>query len=202
VKAVQEVPRYSSYIKDMPYLYLETRKAAKLITGGETAESIVRLSVESNIFQLDKERRRLKLAQKVALRLNAVSRPVTLLIANGNDENARLGVFYAIIKTDLLFYEFIRDVYREKVNIGQTVLTDSEISDFLRSTICEDKRMQAWTENNLVRVKNTYKKILCDAGLIKPDGKELLITKPIINDELKTAWDKPDPYTAAFCLEV
>lgn len=199
---MQDAPHYSSYIKDMPFLYLETRKAAKLVVGSETVESIVSLSVENNIFQLDKERRRLKLAQKVASRLNAVSRPVVELIANGQDENARLGVFYAIIKTDLLFFEFMHDVYRDKINIGQTVLTDSEISDFLRSKVCENKRMQAWTENNLVRVKNTYKKILCDAGLIKSDGKELLITKPIINDELKKAWDKPDQYTAAFCLEV
>jgi hypothetical protein len=51
-------------------------------------------------------------------------------------------------------------------------------------------------------VKNTYKKILRDAGLVKPEGVDLLITKPIVNDELRTAWDKPDPYTAAFCLEV
>ena len=199
---MRDAPRYSSYIKDMPYLYLETRKAAKLIVGGETPESVVRLSVEENIFQLDKERRRLKLAQRVALRLGAVSRPVAMLIANGQDENARLGVFYAIIKTDPLFFEFMRDVYRDKVQIGQATLTDSEISDFLRGKVCEDKHMQAWTENNLVRVKNTYKNILRDAGLVKPDGADFIITKPIVSDELKAAWEKPDPYTAAFCLEV
>ena len=199
---MQDTPRYSSYIKDMPYLYLETKKAAKLIVGGETPESVVRLSVDNNIFQLDKELRRLKLAQRVALRLNAVSRPVIELIASGQDENARIGVFYSIIKTDLLFFEFMHNLYRDKVQIRQTILTDNEISDFLRSKVCEDERMQSWTENNLIRVKNTYKRILREAGLAKSSGADLLITKPIINDELKTAWDKTDPYTAAFCLEV
>lgn len=202
MKTVQDKPRYSSYIKDMPYLYLETRKAAKLIIGGETSESIVKLSVENNIFQLDKELRRLKLAQRVALRLSSVSHSVIELIADGQDENSRLGVFYSIIKTDLLFFEFMRDIYHDKVQIGQTMLTDSEISDFLRAKVCEDERMQSWTENNLIRVKNTYKKILRETGLVKPNGEELLITKPIINDELKKAWNKSDPYTAAFCLEV
>jgi hypothetical protein len=186
----------------MPYLYLETRKAAKLIVAGETPETVVHLSVESNIFQLDKEIRRLKLAQKVALRLGAVSRPVVELIANGRDENARLGVFYAIIKTDLLFFEFMRDVYRDKAQIGQTTLTDFDMSEFLRNKVCENERMQTWTDNNLKSVKNTYKKILRDAGLIKQSGADLLITKPIANDELRAAWDGPDPYTQAFCLEV
>ena len=197
-----EVPRYSSYIKDMPYLYLEMRKAAKLIIGGETPESVVRLSVEKNIFQLDKEIRRLKLAQRVALRLNAIPRTVVELIADGQDENARLGVFYSIIRTDLLFFEFMRDIYSDKVLIGQTVISDSEITGFLACKTNESEYMQKWTSNNIVRVKNTYKKILRDAGLVKPDGADLLITKPINNDELKAAWDKPDQYTAAFCLEV
>jgi len=158
VNTVKDVPRYSSYIKDMPYLYLETRKAARLIVGGETPESIIRMSVDENIFQLDKELRRLKLAQRVALRLNAVSLPVTRLIANGLDENARLGVFYSIIKTDLLFFEFMRDIYCDKVQIGQTTISDNEITNFLVCKTNENERM--------------------------------------------AAWDKPDPYTAAFCLEV
>jgi hypothetical protein len=195
-------PRYSSYIKDMPYLYLEMRKAAKLIINGETPDAIVRLSVEENIFQLGKELRRLKLAQKVASRLGAVSRPVIELIANGRDENARLGVFYATIKTDALFFEFMRDVYADKVHIWQTAITDADISEFLRCKANEDSAMAKWTDNNLTRVRNTYKKILCEAGLVKPTGADLEITRPIMNDELKAAWDKPDQYTAACCLEV
>jgi hypothetical protein len=186
----------------MPYLYLETRKAAKLIICGKTPESVVRLSVENNIFQLDKELRRLKLAQRVVLRLSAVPCSVVELIANGQDENARLGVFYTIMKTDLLFFEFMREIYSDKVQIGQTIIPDSEITGFLAYKTNENERMQKWTSNNIVRVKNTYKKILREAGLVKADGADLLITKPIINDELKTAWDKPDPYTTAFCLEV
>jgi hypothetical protein len=195
-------PRYSSYIKDMPYLYLETKKAAKLIIGGETPELVVRLSVENNIFQLDKERRRLKLAQRVALRLAAVSHNVVSLIADGQDENARIGVFYGIIKTDLLFFEFMRDVYSSKAEIGQTVITDGEIAGFLVYKTNENERMSVWTDNNLVRVKNTYKKILRESGLVKPCGADLLITKPIVCDEIKAAWSNPDDYTAAMCLEV
>jgi hypothetical protein len=202
VKTMPGAPRYSSYIKDMPYLYHETRKAAKLIVRGETPESVVRLSVESNIFQLDKEIRRLKLAQRIALRLSAISNAVVELIANGQDENVRLGVFYSIIKTDLLFFEFMRDIYSDKVHIGQTVISDSEITTFLACKTNESEHMQKWTSNNIVRVKNTYKKILREAGLVKPEGADLLITKPIMNDELKAAWDKPDPYTEALCLEV
>jgi hypothetical protein len=162
----------------------------------------VRLSVEGNVFQLDKERRRLKLAQKVAARLGAVSRSVVELIANGRDENARIGAFYAIIATDALFFEFMRDVYAGKVHIGQTVITDADISAFLRCKAGEDAHMAKWTDDSLTRVRNAYKKILREAGLATATGADLEITRQIMNDELKTAWSKPDQCTAACCLEV
>jgi hypothetical protein len=202
-RTVADKPRYSSYIKDMPYLYLETRKAAKLIAGGETPDGVVRLSVEDNIFQLDKERRRLKLAQKVAARLGAVSRSVVELIANGRDENARIGAFYAIIVTDALFFEFMRDVYTDKVHIGQTVITETDISSFLRGKAVENAHLTKWTDDNLTRVRNTYKQILREAGLAKAMGADLEITRPITNDELKAAFGTSlSAYTAACCLEV
>lgn len=195
-------PHYSSYIKDMPFLLLEMRKAAKLITEGETPDSIVALSVEQNIFQLNKERRRLKLAQRVATRLSAVTPSVIALIAEGYDENAKLGAFYAILKTDLLFFEFMRDVYSDKIHLGQSSINDNEIASFLSCKTGENEKMSAWTTNNLVRVKNTYKKIVVEAGLAKADGINLTLIKPIINDELKAAWNTPDLYTAAMCMEV
>jgi hypothetical protein len=96
----------------------------------------------------------------------------------------------------------MRDVYRDKAEIRQTAIADSEIVRFLAYKTDENARMSAWTDNNLIRVKNTYKKIMREAGLIKPDGVDLLITRPIVCDEIKAAWDKPDVYTAAMCLEV
>ena len=195
-------PHYSSYIKDMPFLLLEMRKAANLIMNGETPDAVVSLSVEKNIFQLDKERRRLKLAQRVAARLDAVSPSVVALIACGQDENARLGVFYTILKTDLLFYEFMRDIYSDRIHIGQIIISDSDIATFLSCKTSESEKMSAWTTDNLVRVKNTYKKILTEAGLAKVTGTGLSLTKPIMNDELKAAWKSPDHYTAAMCMEV
>ncbi len=199
---VEKQPHYSSYIKDMPFLLLEMRKAAKLVADGETPDSIVTLSIEQNIFQLNKERRRLKLAQRVSARLAVIPSSVVALIADGYDGNARLGAFYAIIKTDLLFFEFMRDIYSDKVHLGQSIINDNEIASFLSCKTGENEKMSTWTADNLNRVKNTYKKIMIEAGLAKSNGTNLTITKPIMNDELKAAWEAPDLYTAAMCLEV
>jgi len=194
--------RYTSSIKDMPFLLLEMRKAAGLMAQGYTPDTIVRLSVAQNIFQLDKERRRLELAQEVTARLAAIPPSVAALIANGQDENARLGAFYALLQTDLLFFEFTREAYGDRVRLGQTGMADSDVALFLASKAGENERISNWTARTLVQVKNIYMRILAEAGLAKAEGTGLRLTRPVMNDELRAAWDKPDPYTAAMCLEV
>lgn len=189
---------YSSYIKDMPFLFLETRKAAKLVADGADIESIVSLSTEQNIFQLDKERRRLKLAQKVASRLSVLSVRQINVLATASEETAKLITFYAVIKTDLLFFEFMKDVYSEKQNLGQYDIEDKDIISFLRSK----EEIAKWTDNNFVRVKNTYKAILCEAGLATRNGSALKIQKPISDGFLQDAFPLTDSCALAMGLEV
>lgn len=191
-------PAYSSYIKDMPFLFLEMRKAAKLIAGGCDVESIVTLSVDDNIFQLDKEKRRLKLAQKVALRLSMLTEKQIEILATAPEETAKPIAFYAIIRTDLLFFEFMNNIYAEKQQIGQMDIADSDIIAFLHSK----EEIAKWTDNNFVRVKNTYKSILCEAGLASKDGTGIILQKPIIDDLLKVAFPVSDACTVAMGLEV
>ena len=191
-------PMYSSNIKDMPFLFLETRKAAQLIADGLSIDSIVSLSIRENIFQLDKEKRRLKLAQKVASRLSALTEKQIVVLATASEEMAKVIAFYAVIKTDLLFFEFMKDVYSEKQNLGQYDIEDKDIISFLRSK----EEIAKWTDNNFVRVKNTYKAILCEAGLATRNGSALKIQKPISDDFLQDAFPLTDSYTVAMGLEV
>lgn len=191
-------PMYSSNIKDMPFLFLETRKAAQLIADGLSIDSIVSLSIRENIFQLDKERRRLKLAQKVVSRISILTENQIAALAASPEQTAKLIVFYAIIKTDLLFFEFMNDIYAEKSSIGQAVLSDLDIISFLHSK----EEIAKWTDNNFVRVKNTYKSVLCEAGLAMKNGESLKIQKVIISDSLVSAFPMSDEYTVAMGLDV
>ncbi len=191
-------PVYSSYIKDMPFLFLEMRKAAKRIEDGTEIAEIVSLSTTENLFQLDKERRRLKLAQRIVSRLSVLTARQVSILATEREEAAKLIAFYAIMKTDLLFFEFMRDVYAEKQHIGQLDISDKDIIAFLHSR----EQIAKWTDNNFVRVKNTYKSILCEAGLATRHGTDIRIQPPIMGDSLTEAFSEADAYTAAMGLVV
>jgi hypothetical protein len=192
---------YSSNIKDMPFLFVEMRKTARLMEEGKSSEDILRLSVEENIYQLEKEKRRRAMAAKMILRLSVLNAPLISLIANGADNNAKLAAFYALIKTDKLFFEFMREVFRDKYSLGQDVITDDDFVVFLTSKAGESEKVSSWTPNNLGRVKNTYKNVLCEAGLAKKRDDYLLITKPILDDTTRGCWNNFDEYAASMLLE-
>ena len=49
---------YTSSVKDMPLMFLEMKRTALLMRGGKSKDEILALSLEQNIYQLDKEKRR------------------------------------------------------------------------------------------------------------------------------------------------
>jgi hypothetical protein len=192
---------YSSAVKDMPLLFMEMRKTARLFESGETPENIARLSVEENIFQLEKEKRRKAMAAKTVLRLAVLKAQLVSLLANGPADIAKLVAFYALIRTDLLFFEFMRDVYREKSAIGQDIITDGDFSAFFAAKCAESQKIASWTANNLRRVKNAYKSVLCEAGLAKKQGNDLRIMKPILDEATRGCWDNHDEFAEVMLME-
>ncbi len=185
--------RYSSMIKDMTLLFLEMRKGAELVCEGCDPENIIALSVERNIFQLTKERRRRDLARRIVTRLNALTDKQISALAKEQEDVAKLVAFYSIIKTDLLFYEFMRDVYSEKITIHLRDISDTDIVSFLRSK----EEISKWSDNNFAQVKNAYKTILCSVGLAERNGLDLVIRRPYIDDTLKDVFSVSDEYTCA-----
>lgn len=170
---------YTSSIKDMPFMFSEMRRTAKLLCEGKTGEDIVRLSMEQNIFQLDREKRRRDVPLRMVKRLDTITKPLVSIIANGREDDAKLIAFFALIKADRLLFEYMREVYSDKFCIGQLEISDKDFIDFIERKAQNNDTVAGWTNNNLVRIRNTYKNILCEAGLAKRTGESLLIQKPI-----------------------
>jgi hypothetical protein len=186
----------------MPFLFIETRKAARIIAGGKTPDEITRLSVEENFFQLEKEKRRREMASKMRLRLSALSDCQLSLLSSGSDEDAKLVAFYAMEMTDLLLFEFMRQVFQDKAAIGQLLIADSDIEIFMTAKANESEKVASWSANNLGRVKNTYKNVLCEAGLAKKQPGRIQIMKPVLSADARKCWKKHDIYAEAMLLEV
>jgi len=195
--------QYTSSIKDMPLMFSEMKRTALLLCENKTADEIVQLSMDENIYQLDKEKRRRDVPLRMIKRLSTISKPLLDVIAYGCDDEARLISFFALMKADRLLFEYMYEVYADRFQAGFDEIADKDFLDFIERKAQNSRIVAKWSVNNLTSVRSKIKSTLCDARLAKRNGDALLIQRPIIDDTLRVLFDETDGvYIRAMLMEV
>ena len=195
--------KYTSSIKDMPFMFSEMKRTALLLCDGKSGNEIVKLSMEKNIYQLEKEKRRRDVPLRMIKRLSAIKKPLVEIIARGHDSEAKLAAFLALIKSDRLLFEYMYEVYADKFLSGHEEIYDKDFLEFIDRKAQNDETVAKWTGNNLAAVCGKIKSTLCDAGMAKRIGDILFIQRPIAeNGFLQLTKDEGNIYTKAMLLEV
>lgn len=176
---------YKSTIKSRPYLYKETKKAASLINEGLDVNDIKEKSLEDNIFQLESESRKKEVASIITARLKDLDKQIIYNIENSNIETSKVLVLYAILKTDRLFFEFINEVYKEKILLKDLFIKDKDFNAFFQNKIEQSEKVASWSEYTFKKLKQVYIRILFESGLIVNQKGDREIKVPIIEGEVK-----------------
>lgn len=176
---------YKSTIKSRPYLYKETKKASSLINKGLKIDDIKEKSLEDNIFQLESETRKKEIASIITSRLKAVDEYIIDKIENSNIETSKVLVLYTIVKTDRLFFEFINEVYKEKVLLKDLYIRDKDFGVFFQNKREQSEKVASWSEYTFKKLKQVYIRIIFESGLIVNQKGDKEIRLPIIESDVK-----------------
>ncbi|PRX24091.1 putative inner membrane protein DUF1819 [Orenia metallireducens] len=178
--------KYSTGIKSTPFLYLELKKIAKLKVRNSniTDKEIRRQAVEDNIFQVNTLNRRKTISRATIKRINVLDDYLIDQLLNGTLDNSKQIALYSILKTDRLFFEFMKEVYREKYLIKDPYLHDKDFNIFFEKKAEQSERVAGWKEYTYYKLKQVFIRILFEAGFIKEQDKREIV-RPIINQSLK-----------------
>lgn len=176
---------YKSTIKSRPYLYKETKKASSLVNSGLSVDDIKIKSLEENIFQLESEARKREVASIIVARLKDLDKYIIDKIENSNVETSKVLVLYAIVKTDRLFFEFINEVYKEKILLKDLYIRDKDFGVFFQNKREQSEKVASWAEYTFKKLKQVYIRILFESGLIANQKGDKEIKVPIIDNEVK-----------------
>jgi hypothetical protein len=158
---------YKSTIKSRPFLYLETKKVADLMDQGLNTFEIREKAIHENIFQVKTETRKKEIASITISRLKDLDDFLVGRIAHGDSETSKMLVLYSIMKTDRLFFEFMYEVFREKLILKETLLKDRDFHRFFDSKKQQSDKIASWNDYTFYKLKQVYIRILHEAGLIK-----------------------------------
>lgn len=175
---------YTSVLKSRPFLYLELKKAAQLKIQGLDEKEIKYKAIEENIFAVNTETRKKEIASTVIGRIEELDMYMLDKVVNGSLQTSKQLALYSILKTDRLFFEFMKEVYREKILLKDFIITDKDFNIFFRRKAEQSEQIASWKDYTLYKLKQVYKRVLSEAGFIQNSKKEIEIIPQIMEAEV------------------
>jgi len=157
---------YSAGMVSQLFAFVEAKKTAELMTLGLSREQIREKVMSDNLYQLKNETRLRKTFNYVYKRLDSLPKGAVDLLVKVDNENAKLLTLISIMNTDNLFFEFVYEVYRSKIILGEKSIETRDINVFFDEKARQSEEVFGWSESAIKKLKQCYIKNLVDAGLL------------------------------------
>ncbi len=177
---------YSAGMVKLPFWFSEFKKMINLINSGLTYTEIKDLNVKENIFLAPTEARSIQIFNTVSTRVKALDPSFYVLFEQSDITNQKLIVLISIMESDTLFFDFMYEVFREKLIIGVDELSDSDFSIFFKDKQLQSDRVAKWTDYTLKRLGSIYRTVLMETGILeRASNSTKKILKPIMDQSLE-----------------
>lgn len=157
---------YSATLTGASFLLYELKQVLKLKREGILEDDIKKKVIEENVFEYKFTSSLKRIAPSVIRRAFALDEQLQDRVLNGQLEEGKIINVYAIMKTDRLFFEFMNEVIREKLEANNYLLEKKDLNVFFISKMEQNEKMAKWTELTINKLKQVYMKLLYEAGLL------------------------------------
>lgn len=175
---------YSSSLNGAAFLLFELKQVVKLKVQGLAPKEIRSLVQTENVFQFDNKGRVTRTLPSVMRRLSAIDDELAKMMIEGSVEDQKAINLYAIMKTDLLFHEFMDVVIRRKFEVNDYVLEKKELNLFFTDKAEQSERVASWSVINIEKLKRAYMQVMIESGVLK-DRKSMELNRLLVNEQIK-----------------
>ncbi|GIP20674.1 DUF1819 family protein [Paenibacillus sp. J22TS3] len=176
---------YSAGMVKLSFWFSDFRKVINLINQGKLLKEIKLLNIEENLFAAPTQDRAIQIFNTVSNRVKSLDQSFYSLFEQSDIATQKIINLIAIMMTDSLFFDFVYEVYREKLILGSDELDDSDIRIFFKNKQLQSEKVAKWTDYTLKRLGTCYKTMLMEAGLTDRSTGNRKILKPILDLKLE-----------------
>ncbi|MDR3222982.1 MAG: DUF1819 family protein [Methanobrevibacter sp.] len=173
--------KYSTGLTKKAFWFLESKKTAEYILKGLNKEEIIEIAIEKNIYQVESEDRIKTIANTCITRLNSLPKSLIECTLKTDLYTSKILFLIAVMKTDKLFFEFMYEVFRNKIILGDLTIGDKDLNIFFNEKMLQSETVNNWKESNIKRLKKEYIRLLFDAGILENNNDIKKIIIPIID---------------------
>ncbi len=158
---------YSATLTGASFLLYELKQVLKLQRKGLSDAEIKKKVIEDNVFEYKVTSSLKRIVPSVIRRANVLDDQLKDWVLNSPLEVGKIINLYAIMKTDKLFFEFMNEVIREKLDANNYLIEKKDLNIFFITKAEQNEKMAKWTELTVNKLKQVYMKLLYEAGLLR-----------------------------------
>ncbi|MEQ2529581.1 DUF1819 family protein [Bacillaceae bacterium CLA-AA-H227] len=175
---------YSATLTGASFLLYELKQVLKLKEQGLSDSEIKKKVIDENVFEYQVTSSLKRIVPSVIRRGNVLDETLQEWVLNSPLEVGKIINLYAIMKTDKLFFEFMYEVIKDKLDTNNYLLEKKDLNVFFTTKAEQDENMAKWTEQTINKLKQVYMKLLYEAGLLR-DKKSGELNRLLIDQDFK-----------------
>ena len=176
---------YSAGMVKLSFWFAEFRKVIELLSSGKKLPEIKQMNIQENIFSAPTQARAIQIFNTVSTRVKGLDSSFYAVFAKSDISTQKFIALIAVMQTDSLFFDFVYEVYREKMILGIDELADSDVGIFFKNKQLQSEKVAKWTDYTLKRLGTCYKTMVMEAGLSDQGTGTRKILKPILDKALE-----------------
>lgn len=176
-----ERKKYSAGMVKLSFWFAEFRTVIQLLNSGKTLPEIKAMNFGENIFSTPTQARAVQIFNTVSSRVKSLDPSFYGLFERSDISTQKLIALIAVMQSDSLFFDFMYEVYREKLILGVNELADRDFAIFFKDKQLQSERVAKWKDYTLVRLATCYRTILMEAGMTDRASGTRKILKPILD---------------------
>ena len=167
------------------FWFNEFKQFLNMIKNGYKSDEIKESVVEDNLFGAPNEYRAKRMYGYISNRATAIDDNLIELFFSSDFETQKIINLISIIHNDRLFFEFLYEVYREKIIIGAQILDQADIKTFFNQKETQDESLAEWKDTTKKKVQTAYLTFMTDANLLRNENHKRIITPPLLDITLE-----------------
>lgn len=176
---------YSAGLMSQSFWFVEMKKVLNLIKSGKCYDEIRNICLSENIFGAINEYRAKRMCNYVINRAKLLSPDMMELFFTSDLQTQKLINLISILKSDRLFFEFVYEVYRENIILGNYQISDSDLNVFFNNKELQSEVVLNWKESTKKHLKSTFINYLFEANILGSNRKTYTILPPILDIALE-----------------
>lgn len=179
------MPKYSASLITHSFWFSEFQQYVALINAGESEQEIREKAIDENYFKQSTAARNQDLLNVLKIRFATLDQDYFNLVPRLDTANQKIVNLIMIMNSNRLFSEFMYDVYRDELVLGDSQLHDYETMGFFNRKQVESEQIAAWTDQTIARIIGAFKTFVREAGLMEDAGSYDQIKRPMLSFELE-----------------